>query len=518
LSILLINYYKNNSYSGNKYAGYCHICRYKSRHRATCRLTLSYIPAIQADADLIASYLPKPHADDSPILPSELPTSLPGYLINLKAQINLDGVAVATSSTALPMGTDLQSTGGFTKLDNPTQWDLTSEESNTVGQATAIGISAGGISAVQLTQLKDRLTSTKTQLEAKNFTGLTGEQISGDLLTATIWSWFAAAESHNRLSQNQANMIENQGLSYGLFHAIAQPVYSWGVIRKVTFPGVNMDIGHVRPIGFSKDNDKNTWIAYNKLRGQYMSALEHAIPERFFNDPTKCNAEGTTTPVLGLPVCPQGISAVKAIGLAASQGQKIYTITAEVYQNNPNIVNANLSAHSQSTRQAVQNALDIGHEVTIHEAPITQSGWTGAGYTTIDTATGAGGYMIDGGSNGAILILSIIGTVATIAGLALSMPFWGPSVAVFAVTYGAWIQLIGFVSSILSLMLLCVDNSSTFNSLLLLKLFIQETILFPLAMGRAFKFSYDLLANTILRLTNWGTGKVITETATEICR
>ena len=254
-------------------------------------------------------------------------------------------------------------------------------------------------------------TTTKTQLEAKNFTGLTGEQISGDLLTATIWSWFAATESHNRLSQNQANMIENQGLSYGLFHAIAQPVYSWGVIRKVTFPGVNMDIGHVRPIGYSKDNDPTSWIAYNKLRGQYMSALEHAIPERFFNDPTKCNAEGTTTPVLGLPVCPQGISAVKAIGLAASQGQKIYTITPEVYQNNPNIVNANLSAHSQSTKQAVQNALDIGHEVTIHEKPITQSGWTGAGYTTIDPATGAGGYMIDGGLNGGVLLAALFGGV-----------------------------------------------------------------------------------------------------------
>ena len=384
------------------------------------RLTLSYVPATQADADLIASYLPKPHADGSPILPSELPTSLPGYLINLKAQINLDGVAVATSSTSLPMGTDLQSTGGFTKLSDPTQWDLTSETSNVVGQATAIGISAGGISAVQLTQLKDRLTTTKTQLEAKNFTGLTGEQISGDLLTATIWSWFAATESHNRLSQNQANMIENQGLSYGLFHAIAQPVYSWGVIRKVTFPGVNMDIGHVRPIGYSKDNDKNTWIAYNKLRGQYMSALEHAIPERFFNDPSKCNAEGTTTPIVGLPACPQGISAVKAIGIAASQGQKIYTITKEVYQNNPNIVNASLSAHSASTRQAVQNALDIGHEVTIHEAPITQSGWSGAGYTTIDPATGAGGYMIEGGLNGGVLAGIIIAI-----GLALMMlPVW----------------------------------------------------------------------------------------------
>jgi len=50
----------------------------------------------------------------------------------------------------------------------------------------------------------------------------------------------------------------------------------------------------------------------------------------------------------------------------------------------------------------------------IHEKPITQSGWTGAGYTTIDPETGAGGYMIDGGSNGGWLYLAAAG----LAGLA----------------------------------------------------------------------------------------------------
>ena len=55
------------------------------------------------------------------------------------------------------------------------------------------------------------LENTKTQLQANNLQNLTGEQISGDLLTATIWSWFAAAESHNRLSQSQACIIENSG-------------------------------------------------------------------------------------------------------------------------------------------------------------------------------------------------------------------------------------------------------------------------------------------------------------------
>ena len=217
-------------------------------------------------------------------------------------------------------------------------------------------------------------------------------------------------------------------MSYGLLHAIAQPVYSWGVTRSVKFPGLNMDIGGIRNLSWAKDNNDKTWIAYNRLRGQYMSALEHAIPERFFNDPAKCNAEGTTTPVAGLPACPQGISAVKAIALAAAQGQKIYTITQNIYRANPNIVSTNLSNLSSSTRQGIQNALDAGNEVTAHEAPITQSGWTGAGYTFTDPNTGAGGYIIDGGSNGGSLqvdgdlagfILNVLSKTASIAGNAL---------------------------------------------------------------------------------------------------
>jgi hypothetical protein len=280
---------------------------------------------------------------------------------------------------------------------------LSSDGSNVVGQSTAIGISAGGISAAQLQTLQTRLQATQTQLQASNLAGLTGEQISGDLLTATIWSWFAAEESHNRLSQNQAGMVETPGLSYGLFHAIANPISSWGVVRKVTFPGVNMDIGHVRYTSWAKDNDPQKWISYNRLRGQYMSGLEAAIPERFFNDPSKCNLQGSTSPNPALPACPQGVSAVTALAVAASAGQKIYTITASVYQANPYIVSTKLGAHSASTRDTVQQALDAGYEVTIHEAPITQDGWTGAGLTIIDPNTGAGGYLIEGGSNGGYL-------------------------------------------------------------------------------------------------------------------
>ncbi|OYD47751.1 hypothetical protein [Acidovorax kalamii] len=125
---------------------------------------------------------------------------------------------------------------------------------------------------------------------------------------------------------------------------MADPIYSWGVVRQVKFPGVNMDIGHVRNITWAKDNDEKMWAGYNRLRGQYMSALEHAVPERFFNDPSQCNLQGTTTPTPSLPDFPQGISAVNALGIAAAQEQRIYAITQKVYNDNPGIVSTALSA------------------------------------------------------------------------------------------------------------------------------------------------------------------------------
>jgi hypothetical protein len=54
----------------------------------------------------------------------------------------------------------------------------------------------------------------------------------------------------------------------------------------------------------------------------------------------------------------------------------------------------------------------------VHQAPITQDGWSGAGFTAIDPQTGAGGYLIEGGSNGAyfekfqigLVVVGIIGS------------------------------------------------------------------------------------------------------------
>lgn len=286
------------------------------------RLTLSYVPATQPDADLIASYLPKPHADGSPIQPSEFPSSLPGYLIRLKPQITMDGQVVAQSSQALTMGTNLFSNAGFTRFSNPVEWDTSGAESNTVGQATAIGISAQGVSAAQLRQLLGRLELSRGRLEAKLYNGLSGEQMSGDVLSSAIWTWFSAAVTHGWLTQAQANVVEKPGMSYGFFHASVQPIYSWGVIRQVRFPGVNIDMPHQRALSASRAGGISEWINFNRLRGQFMSGLEQVVPEKLFSDSSSCNLVGGANPKQGLPVCPEGVSAVKAIDIASQAGQK----------------------------------------------------------------------------------------------------------------------------------------------------------------------------------------------------
>ena len=83
-----------------------------------------------------------------------------------------------------------------------------------------------------------------------------------------------------------------------------------------------------------------------------------------------------------------GISAVKALQLAAAEGQKIWTIT----QSNLSQAMAALNL-SSSVEADIRNAVRTGKEVTAHEDTINFHGRPSAGYMVIDPETGAGGYL-----------------------------------------------------------------------------------------------------------------------------
>ena len=279
--------------------------------------------------------------------------------------------------------------------------------------------------------LKARMEETKQTLERAQaapdsqreqiLKGITGDKLTGDMLTATVWGYFASLQSQGLIAASQAQMVDAPALSYGLFHAQVKPSKLYGLVnRGVTFQGLNMDIGHLRHVRWVKDDDpksqindkpelkqnnksaaQNRWIAYNKMRGQYASAMEHAAPEAFWVDKTKCSHTDENGRIQNptLNPCAEGISAVKAIAIAQSEGQKIYTINKQ----NAQTALQKLSIGGEVGSE-IRNAVNAGKEVTVHEKSINKHGWKGFGYIVIDPETGAGTYIIEGKGNGGYLM------------------------------------------------------------------------------------------------------------------
>jgi hypothetical protein len=231
---------------------------------------------------------------------------------------------VKAEGPGMRAGSEPVGAGAFTKYGGG-DWDETTDPL-IAGQQTALGLSIQGISQAQLTTLKTRMEATKQKLEqaqaapeaqrATLLQGLTGDHLTGDLLTATLWGYYAAIQSHAAIASSQAQMFDRPALSYGLFHAQVRPNKLYGIVTTgITFQGLNMDIGHLRSIRWVKDDNpqsainakpeltsngksaaQNRWIAYNKLRGQYNSAMEHAVPEQFWVDKSQCRYDRRTRP------------------------------------------------------------------------------------------------------------------------------------------------------------------------------------------------------------------------------
>ena len=117
--------------------------------------------------------------------------------------------------------------------------------------------------------------------------------------------------------------------------------------------------------------------------GLISSALEHAVPEQMFSDP-----ENPT----------DGVSAVKALQIAASQGQKIFQID----ESNVDAVLTEITLDA-AVESEIRDAVAAGRVVITHTGDISVPGWTGAGYILLDQETGVGSYKISGGGNGGFI-------------------------------------------------------------------------------------------------------------------
>lgn len=184
-----------------------------------------------------------------------------------------------------------------------------------------------------------------------------------------------------------------------------------------------MDLDSVAFVGVSDFTSADKRKRFNLQAGIASSALEHAVPEQMFS---------------GLSPEGEGVSAVKAIRKAVSEGQRVYQLTSA----NMDVVLPALN-HDSSAMSEIRAALLSGMEVTTHETAIAVPGWEGSGYIILDPDTGVGAYKISGGLNGGLH--TALGYV-----LAVLNFFYGLLDAIASAT-GAMVPVLQNVSRVLSL-------------------------------------------------------------------
>ena len=153
----------------------------------------------------------------------------------------------------------------------------------------------------------------------------------------------------------------------------------FGMPIKLTAGGMSCDLIDSQMVETTHyEIDKH--IQTNKSLGVIGSSLEHLVLEQLF----ATNSE-------------QGFSAVKAIQVANQEGQKIFTITQDNYQEI--IPQLNLAPAAIAD---IESAAKAGYTVTTHQNRISLNGYIGEGYIILDSS-GNGAWMINGGMYGGFL-------------------------------------------------------------------------------------------------------------------
>lgn len=191
------------------------------------KLTLAFAPATSADADLMARFLPQPPADGSSLDPSTLPTSLPGYLLRVVAELRVEGQVVARGGS-FTMGQVLVSTAGL--YDPGRGWQEVENMPPVAGEYRALAINAAGIAADHVQALHTKLATTKAKLDTNQLLGLTADDPRVTYSYSTVVSYFATNDIAEGLSARAAGVVAYRRPSFGSFTAKVQPHFVFGAL------------------------------------------------------------------------------------------------------------------------------------------------------------------------------------------------------------------------------------------------------------------------------------------------
>ena len=340
------------------------------------KITLSFKPETEADEQALLSLLPEGEITDI----SQLPTSIPSYLVNVIPELKVNGKVIKTGS-AMKLGEELDFItdthfAGRGQLQSPRTYKVIA------GSYLAVNAYAGSVSPQILQTAQIKLQQTKTILETADQTqisALTRQELLGDMFHAGGLGYYAQLTALSHIMGLQSGGHTMLAAGTGTFGYEPNVDYFFGFPRSIKPGGVVFDIPLVNINGVN-DGDPEKQKQCTLQTGILSSALEHAVPEQMF-----VNAQNPG----------EAISAVKALQKASQQGQRIYHIT----QSNHSAILSNIH-HDQATMDEIRYALNAGKEVITHTDAVSVPGWSGAGYIITDPQTGDGAYKISGGGNG----------------------------------------------------------------------------------------------------------------------
>lgn len=322
---------------------------------AAKRLTISYLPATQNDADTInvagGFFLPAP------------------YLVRLVPTIMLDGDVVAKGAAA-QMG---EAQRVSLEFSSPTSHSEYVSHQLVVSSFAVVGLDLQRVPKALIDRRVSALAEAADNLGIRD---IPVHDLIGESLHLQALGYFQQLDAMSRIVST-GKVVHAKQPSELLFRWSPRVNNLFGVPFEINGSSMAIDVARYPVAVQARSGDATESMAFNLASGSWASALEHSIFEQTRNQTL------------------EGVSTVKLLGHANQQGSELFRIDT----GNVDVVLPLLQVSSRTVSD-VRNAVSAGKFVLIAGQSAVFHDWSGDGYMVIDPETGAGAYLISGGLAG----------------------------------------------------------------------------------------------------------------------
>ncbi len=338
------------------------------RHWVTFKV---YQGQSNTDASLIEKRVPLSSLDDQRVTLSYLPGSAesqnvvhsfgglgstPAYLIDLRPQIKVNGVVIATGTHALPMGNDHL----IELVIKGPGYEERIKKHIVAGSYHAAAISA------------QKVQNEGDSAESDADTEYDAARILSQLARRYLHAW----DNSDELLANLAHRkIIRPVPSVTFVSNDVEIVRVFDLPQQLNWQGVTLDAALRNVRTFSKTENSlasANWMELSALEGSYW---EHRLLEQSFNV--------------------NSVSADKVIATAVETGQTVLSLNSGNIESQLPSLN-----HSDAVLADIAQWVSLGYQVTVPIGPIQVDAWTGSGWRVKDSVTGGAGYFLSGGIAG----------------------------------------------------------------------------------------------------------------------